>query len=751
MEFHARQPTLFRRIVGSIGANLCPSHQPLSRCVVRAIIAACLLAVSGAQARAAASGTTVSSSAKGINLTVSTLWLDGGGYRPIQVSVVPTTPLVADQTLHLEFHAKLNYYPGDREVVASQDIELPAGSTGVVDTIAVPQFFPFTSFNVEVWLNGRYSSKLSQRGFAGGTAPDGLPKVLVVGAPAGAAATAPPTFTILADPDSSLLASIFPSDASQQQYFGGPVAATPTGAAKPPLSTLMTLPYNYLPRRWIELSSIDIVCISLGDLQQLAVAEPERCQALRQWLISGGNVIVFDVGAEQKQADEAARLLAPNSSLAGGLVADGWTKPNVFDFKDRLKAYGGTQTPSISDAPNQNPQSPVFSLRRFGDGMLLAADTDDLFAQPAQHWIWMLNSLGPDRWLWYRRHGVSYDRKNGDFWSWLVRGVGLAPVTEFRVLITAFVLAIGPLNYFWLRRRGRLHLLVVVVPVAAGAVTLGLFGYAIIADGLDVRVRARTFTQLDQRTGQAVCWSRLSYYAGLAPSGGLVFPDDVVVLPLTANDDDASDMPRRQNLIWSTHRQDLVSGWVASRTPTQFITVRSRTSQAALRYSPPRGGSGPQIENQLGTRIIRLLLTDEAGKHYRAADIEAGGRAALAPLDDPAEEEAGIYDFVANHQPGVPEGFVPPSSYGYSGRPRRAYYYTAANNSLPAPSLATSRLEVDLREAVMGPGKVSWSKPAGFSLAKRSYLALVERSPEAVFGVDDPREEDSLHVVVGSW
>src|SRR5436305_2013754 len=106
---------------------------------------------------AAPSGATVSSAAKGITLTVSTQWLEGSGYRPIHVAVVPTTPLTADQTLHLEFHALTYFYPGNREIAVSQDIELPAGSTGIVDTIAVPQQFPSQSFNVEVWLNGRYS------------------------------------------------------------------------------------------------------------------------------------------------------------------------------------------------------------------------------------------------------------------------------------------------------------------------------------------------------------------------------------------------------------------------------------------------------------------------------------------------------------------------------------------------------------------------------------------------------------------
>ena len=113
---------------------------------------------------------------------------------------------------------------------------------------------------------------------------------------------------------------------------------------------------------------------------------------------------------------------------------------------------------------------------------------------------------------WDSRHGLTPDSANVEFAKLLVPGVGLAPVTEFRVLITLFVLLIGPINYWLLKRAKRLHLMVLTVPAAALVTTLALFGYAILADGFDTRVRAQSFTTLDQRTGEAACWARLSYY-----------------------------------------------------------------------------------------------------------------------------------------------------------------------------------------------------------------------------------------------
>ena len=75
---------------------------------------------------------------------------------------------------------------------------------------------------------------------------------------------------------------------------------------------------------------------------------------------------------------------------------------------------------------------------------------------------------------WDSRHGMTPDSANAEFAKLLVPGVGLAPVTEFRVLITLFVLLIGPLNYWLLKRAKRLHLMVLTVPLAAAGYDIGL-------------------------------------------------------------------------------------------------------------------------------------------------------------------------------------------------------------------------------------------------------------------------------------
>src|SRR5262249_16451305 len=146
----------------------------------------------------------------------------------------------------------------------------------------------------------------------------------------------------------------------------------------------------------------------------------------------------------------------------------------------------------------------------------------------------------------------------------------------FQVLITVFVLLIGPANYWILKRYKRLHLMVLTVPLAAGITTLALFAYAILADGFETRVRADSFTSLDQRTGEAACWSRLWYYSGLAPGNGLSMPTDVTLYPiLPAWAGDLSAWEER-DIDWSDDHAQLKQGWLNSRTPTQYLTICAR-------------------------------------------------------------------------------------------------------------------------------------------------------------------------------
>jgi hypothetical protein len=266
---------------------------------------------------------------------------------------------------------------------------------------------------------------------------------------------------------------------------------------------------------------------------------------------------------------------------------------------------------------------------------------------------------------------------------------------------------------------------------------LALFGYAIISDGLSVRLRVRSFTYLDQRQGHAASWSRQTYYAGLAPSGGLVFPDDVTIYPIEEESDDFFPFGRRRQrkrrIEWSDD-QVLQSGYITARTQCQFLAVRSTASDARLVVST---GDAPSVDNQLGGAIEALLVRTADGKYHQTSNLDAGEEGSLESTTF-AEAARRLQRRINVAKPREPRGFREGAT-----PLRRNYYWKGMSEGEYEASLNTSILERSL--GMFAPAAKLKDLPP------RSYVAIVRDAPELPLGVKSPKQEDSLHVVFGVW
>jgi len=715
----------------------------------------------------AASGTLHRGTGAGLKMEVDTRWPGGAGYRPVRITVTPIVPPIADRTLTVEVAARRFWNHGHDDHRVVQHIEIPAGSGPIATTLSVPQTLGWNRYKVTVVEDGQAIRGLSYGGagdqYTAWVWEEKFPRLLIVGD------------TL---PDTSGLAALL-NVAEYNQYGAGVVGA----GARAFLPTAHATPAAELPSRWIDYTNLDLVCLSLDQLAGLAKKRPEAFRAILDWTSAGGNVIVYGVGRDWRRLGELESLagLAPGSDdTTRSPARRGWTEPDPKRFGGKLRGVGtnvsdpfaasphglpsaqfrgpgmgmvpgagdGSDTDKVEDeedlAPGQVEPTEclAFVLRPLQLGMVVAVADEDPFAlsfrRSALGWGWLLNSLGSRRFLWYQRHGLSASRENKEFWNFLIPGVGLAPVMAFRVLITLFVLAIGPLNYVLLRRWKSLHLLVITVPLSAAAVTLALFAYALVADGLGTRVRARSFTHIDQRRGRAACWSRLSYYAGLSPSGGLAFPPDVAVIPYEAFPAERSS--RTRELVWE-ESQWLRSGWLPSRTPTQFVTLRSRPTKLGLTIPASQDDAGVfRAENRLGTRIEQLVVRAPDGRFFQAADVERGAAVEAVPVQ--SEDAKRLLDRIHQRRaPKYPIGLDQRKQRGYSGwSPRRSsWQWMSSQADLPDASQQTGLLEFWLARA------------RSLSLQPRSYAAIVERSPEVVVGTPAAREEAGFHVILGTW
>lgn len=562
-------------------------------------------------------------------------------------------------------------------------------------------------------------------------------------------------------PDIRVLAGRFP-----QSYYNGYLTAdrffaTTAVTDADTMRLVNDLPFmdivepNALPEDWLSYSGVDVLITSFAELRNMSSQFPAKWHALRTWLSTGTTMCVYGVGQDFERLSQLAELLEMEPALPS---ADdnlmGWNKPNPSNYRQEIKTLenlngsvnwwqqqANMQRQAIQGGTVITPKPPKtlpFVYRPVGQGQVVAIAAEDPFPGTEHDWGWIFNTIPSRNWLWYQRHGLSFQRENRHFWNFLIADIGRAPVMSFLALITLFAVVIGPVNYFFLQRRGRLYLLLVTVPAGALVVTGGLFLYATFADGLGVRARVRSFTDIDQRRGRAISWSRQMYYAGLAPSRGLTFPADAAVYPIDHQPVSGFGMEdNSRHLVWG-EQQYLVAGYFISRTPSQMLVVEPRETAASLRFIEAAEDQPPRVTNNLGVAATRLLVRDSAGQHFLAENLRQGASTTLRATNivDEAKHWRGV--FGANRL-SYPEGFNPANLENVSGIFGPGFRY---QGQIPAVSVDTSILESSLRQTLST--DFNWLQP-------RSYAVLTTRPPLVSLGVDSAEETAGFHVIVGRW
>jgi hypothetical protein len=373
--------------------------------------------------------------------------------------------------------------------------------------------------------------------------------------------------------------------------------------------------------------------------------------------------------------------------------------------------------------------------------VIVGIANDKPFPGKDTDWKWVLNSVPRNHWMWYQRNGFSMHRTNDDYWTFLIPGVGEAPVVSFLLLVSLFAVLIGPVNYMLLGKAQRLYLLLITVPVGAAIVTGSLFTYALLTDGLGVKLRARSFTDIDQRNGRAVSWSRQSYYAALAPSKGLSFPDDCTVFPIVHYPSRMrpTDGPE-QYLAWD-EGQNLTDGYLTSRTATQFMVLRATDSKEKLVVREGRAaGQSPQVTNQLKTHVHLVVLRDSRGELWLAEKLPDESEAKLSPTTD-KEASDRLRKLYGANPPQTPRGYDPNvhNSALSIFLPNSMWYNVDPSSSQPV--MASSMLEKNL----------ALSTEAAEGISPGTYAAVSDASPIVPYGVPRVREEASLHMIRGRY
>jgi hypothetical protein len=731
----------------------------------------------------------------GLTMTVDLRGVDANGYRPVRIEFRPLNKVALPADRRLRVVLSPYSYNSTLSPQVTQVVELPEGSLSTVATLAVPQCSQWWSCSIEVYEDGDKLDDLSAKRMGMGAinywdwtearpttlaidsnVPPRAERDVLVGDFKMRGIDANPTYKL---PEVRSLMNLFPDPNRPAAITAGQQISDATLLSQLlDLPRLEMLPPAEVPERWIELSQYDLIVIPLSDLKLLAQNEPQRFKAVADWAAGGPLLIVYGVGSDFAGLAEIDQLLKlprlPDDPQLGAALR-GWRPADndrhrsmlfseAEDLEASMQSRTGdpTRTATMYATPTMPPPrvrgafsigergdmlaAPAkapFAIRPIGLGRIVAIASQKPFPGTDNDWIWVFNSVPRSHWMWYQRNGYSLHRSNSDYWTFLIPGVGEAPVVSFLLLVSLFAVLIGPVNYMLLGKARRLYLLLISVPAGAVLVTGGLFAHALLTDGLGVRLRARSFTEIDQASGRAVAWSRQSYYASIAPSRGLSFPEDATVFPILyqpAQRFSGNDEPDNK-LAW-IDGQHLTDGYLGSRTATQFMVLRTTESTARLLVRESSSmGQPPQVTNQLETSLSYLVLRDSRGQYWQAEKLASQGQAALATVTEKQASDR-LQKLYGQDPPQLPRGYDPNVHNNTLSLFMPNYGWYAVDTSSSIPLMASSLLESNLAVA---------TRPAAHPLASGTYVAVGGASPIVPYGVPRVREEASLHVIRGRY
>jgi hypothetical protein len=337
-----------------------------------------------------------------------------------------------------------------------------------------------------------------------------------------------------------------------------------------------------LARQPAAYSSLDLVVL---DSQTQWPAESDLA-GLTTWLRSGGEVAVLGPNAER-----AARALP---------AFEEWLEPRF----------------ELADAPAGGV------CFRCGLGRLWIESDGDEATLEARRFAWLGEILGANR-------GVAPSLS-----GWRGRSVpadldlATLPHRTFAVLLIAFAVLIGPLNFWLVARRKRPVLLLVTIPAISAVVTILLLVYGVLFQGLDVKTASWSTTVLDQRAHRSSTLELRHLFAGLAPASGLR-PGAGTVVYEAGHAKGFSGRDRGHSFETRHGSSLLLSGQYL---PTRREVVQQISCDRAerARLDIEFGAGRVEVQNNLGADVLALLVVDDAGESYASEErLAVGGRATL--------------------------------------------------------------------------------------------------------------------------
>ncbi|MFE8602505.1 hypothetical protein [Archangium violaceum] len=213
-----------------------------------------------------------------------------------------------------------------------------------------------------------------------------------------------------------------------------------------------------------------------------------------------------------------------------------------------------------------------------------------------------------------------------------------APVGRFLLLITLFVLAVGPGGLMLARRKGPVALLI-AVPSVALATCLAIVAWSVLVEGFAIHASRYSLIWLDRDRDRALMVGLGGYYANLEPEGLHLPAQAALIGP------DLDWESQAMEADW-TNGMAVTGSFLPSRTYREWGEVAVLPSRARLTVR--REGEALRVQNALGAPLASGYLR-LGGKLWRLPALADGaeGEATLAPASKDEVSFTSVVDFSA--------------------------------------------------------------------------------------------------------
>jgi hypothetical protein len=187
------------------------------------------------------------------------------------------------------------------------------------------------------------------------------------------------------------------------------------------------------------------------------------------------------------------------------------------------------------------------------------------------------------------------------------------------VLITIFVIAVGPVNYIYYARRGQIRKLLKTVPAISMAFCGLIAGYFLLTEGFAKKGGSISVTRLDEQTNKAITFAQHFLISGLYPSGGFHFGRETYLRPLFMDRNDPVQATLGKELV-------ITRGLFRPKIPLQYLTIKPHTTRERLLVAADVKSARNGFELP-----VKAVAVYRDGNYFAGGAAASGGEVALAP------------------------------------------------------------------------------------------------------------------------